>query len=57
MREPILLQSARIHIGASIGFQISSGGMSLQELLATADAVSYQEKSARKAATLALVRD
>ncbi|WP_295545410.1 diguanylate cyclase [uncultured Pseudacidovorax sp.] len=57
MREPIRLQSASVRVGASIGFQVSSGSVSLQELLASADAVSYQAKSARKAATLALVRD
>ncbi len=55
LREPIALPTAHVQVGASIGFQTSAGGAALQGLLASADAVSYHEKAARKAAPEALM--
>ena len=54
--EPIELKAARVQIGASMGFELSPGGVMLKDLLARADAASYGEKFRRKSRPLSLAR-
>ncbi|MCH7343812.1 diguanylate cyclase [Pelomonas sp. CA6] len=45
--EPVEIDGMRIAIGASIGYAVSRGEKSFEELVAAADEMSYQEKKRR----------
>ncbi|MDY0744141.1 diguanylate cyclase [Paucibacter sp. R3-3] len=49
--EPILLDSTPVKVGASIGYASTNGDKTFDQLIELADAMSYEEKKVRKAAS------
>lgn len=50
LSEPMKVEGAQVRVGASIGYAVSRGEKTYEQLLQAADDMSYEEKKRRKAA-------